>query len=749
MPSASPRSPSAPLRCHLLIGPPASGKTTLAGVLAGLTGAELLSTDRLRAEQFGDAAVQGPWRDIEALLHQRLRTSVAEGRAVIVDATHARRPWRLAITQALTLPAAVEWIGWWLYTPLATCLQWNQSRERMVPEPVIREMAAALADPVFGPSRAEGFAALVAVVPTHQQELEPLLRDELARLDQRIRSARNRENRFTLHGYSRLLDLERLLHLLRLLSLHPDLSSADPASRAELESIASPLPEGDLADQAAIYLQRLHGACYGDAAAIRADLAWLAANGFCRAEAVQAPIQLPPPSPPPRSQPLVQPQPGPRAQVQGQQQQAEPLPARLQQTEQPQPAKPLWQGGVHGGMPPLGDAAVFQRVFTLLRHLLQQPFDRAPGVPLPEHLIAQIETIPGAYLPGEAATLRKDLEKLLTPYGFRTRNDNVRHGYALGTALLSAPRLREIHGVVSQAAGRLADPTAQDLLNELEQRLGWAGIAIDGSPPVRAFANRSIVSSALVRPDSLAAERQAEALETAIVERRRIALERYASVGSFRDSPSGSWRVWPLQLLFHSIGWYLVYEEDSIGRAEGLIRCERIDRLALRRSERGNRRGDDAHHAALRRLELLLHHSGGLYFGDSLEEQLRLCSPNLRQRARQLVTLRFCCQDWCFAFIREGLQRYPIEHSRFSKPLPGDRWWHHPRAPHVLEPGAPTDSHPYPVELDLPSWTVARDIDLRTWLFGFGAGIRIESPQALRQEAIQRLEAALAVQRPD
>ena len=181
----------APLRCHLLIGPPASGKTTLAGVLAQLTGAVVLSTDVIRAELFGDAAVQGPWQAIEALLHQRIREAVAAGTPVILDATHARRPWRLAITQALTLPAPVEWIGWWLYTPLATCLQWNQTRQRLVPEPVIREMAAALADPAFEPSRAEGFAAVVAVVPTDGRELETLLRDELAHLDHRIRSARN------------------------------------------------------------------------------------------------------------------------------------------------------------------------------------------------------------------------------------------------------------------------------------------------------------------------------------------------------------------------------------------------------------------------------------------------------------------------------------------------------------------------------------------------------------------------------
>ncbi|MEB3200559.1 MAG: AAA family ATPase [Synechococcaceae cyanobacterium] len=706
--SSSPAKP-APLRCHLLIGPPASGKTTLAAALAGLTGALVLSTDVVRAELFGDPAVQGPWRDIEALLHQRIREAVAAGTPVIVDATHARRPWRLAITQALSLPAPVEWIGWWLFTPLATCLQWNRTRRRPVPEPVIREMAAALADPHFGPCRAEGMAAVVAVVPTHHHELAPLLTAELSRLDRRIRSARNRERGFTLHGYSRLLDLERLLHLLRLLSSYPELSAADPATRAELEAIVSPLPTGDLAEQAAAFLRRLHGDCYADASAIRADLAWLRDQGFCSAQPCLAPIQPPPPQPQPAG--------------------SQPFP---------------WVGGCHSGPSALGDAPVFQRLFTLLRHLLQHPFDRAPGLPLPDHLIARTEAIPGAYLPGEAATLRKDLEKLLTPYGFRQPHDNVRHGYALGTALLSAQRLREVHGVVSQAAGRLADPSAQDLLAELEQRLHWGGIAVEGSPPVRAFANRSSVSSSLVRPDSLAAERQAEALETAIVERRRIALERYASVASFADSPSGCFRVWPLQLLFHTIGWYLVYEEEALGTGVGLIRSERLDRLALRRSERATRRSEEAHGLALRRLELLLHHCGGIYFGHDVAAQLRLASPSPRVRARQLQTLRFRCQGWAFAFIREGLQRYPIEHTRFSRPLPGERWWHHPRAPHVLEPGTPGDSHPYPVELDLPSWTVEGDVDLRIWLFGFGAGIRIDSPVALREEHLEKLRSALA-----
>ena len=42
------------------------------------------------------------------------------------------------------------------------------------------------------------------------------------------------------------------------------------------------------------------------------------------------------------------------------------------------------------------------------------------------------------------------------------------------------------------------------------------------------------------------------------------------------------------------------------------------------------------------------------------------------------------------------------------------------------------------MELLLPRWTVQDDWDLRTWLFRWGAGVRIEQPLALRELQLQQ-----------
>jgi hypothetical protein len=143
-------------------------------------------------------------------------------------------------------------------------------------------------------------------------------------------------------------------------------------------------------------------------------------------------------------------------------------------------------------------------------------------------------------------------------------------------------------------------------------------------------------------------------------------------------------------------------------------------------------------------LELLLHHCGGTELGTDSAAQAALCQGNGEQRRRQLQTLRFSCKETVFDLIREGQLSLPLDQIRLANQpahedlarssvgaAPG---WIHPAIAQTLKPNPPTDSHPHPVEIDLPSWILSGGIALRRWLFSFGSAIRIEAPEALRAE---------------
>jgi hypothetical protein len=104
-----------------------------------------------------------------------------------------------------------------------------------------------------------------------------------------------------------------------------------------------------------------------------------------------------------------------------------------------------------------------------------------------------------------------------------------------------------------------------------------------------------------------------------------------------------------------------------------------------------------------------------------------------------LETLRFSCAGNVFALIREEPNRFSPEHTAYSRPIAGEsRWQANPLD--TLAPNPTGDSHPYPVELLLPRCTVQDDWDLRTWLFRWGAGVRIEQPLALRELHLQQAQ---------
>jgi predicted kinase len=158
------------LICHVLIGIPGSGKTSLAQAWLNHDRRYVyISTDAIRSQLYGNADIQGEWSAIEAEVLKQITDAIESQRPVIYDATHVKRSWRISFLQQVReMPC--DWIGWILPTDLDTCLAQNKQRDRQVQESIIRQFHEFLRlDP---PDPSEGFAGIYPV-PYLQKSSHP------------------------------------------------------------------------------------------------------------------------------------------------------------------------------------------------------------------------------------------------------------------------------------------------------------------------------------------------------------------------------------------------------------------------------------------------------------------------------------------------------------------------------------------------------------------------------------------------
>jgi predicted kinase len=669
----------------MLIGPPGSGKSTLAHHLHQLIPQScLVSTDQIRQQLYGDPTIQGPWPQIEAVVEAQVRQALDQGQTVIYDATNARRVWRQALLQRLA-PLQATWVGWYLTTPLATCLEWNRQRPRAVAPEVIEALYQALKQ--FPPQAAEGFIALYALDP--RQGLDTLA----DRLQQLGRSSTNRRNRtghrqVQWHRYSSLLAFDRLLHLISLLGQYPGLGDLHRQDPDQLTSLLGHPPSPDLDSLAEIcgVLAQQRGQIYADPAAIAQDLTWLEANGLLSPSPQVTPLTLPPADGP--SQDPVNPH-----------------------------AYSDWQP--------------FQRLIGLIRFIAHHPFcwQAETGSSL-KSLVSALQQ-QGGMVGDRQAALRKDMEQILKPYGILP-GFRLRRGYFLGSGILSERELLRVASLLQSQVKHIQDPAALSLLSTLQTRLRSSQRDLEQLYPVRAIGNRTIINPDLLPRDAIA--RHPERLAADIETGQLLELNRFVGVGRFTDPPTGFFQAWPLQIVFHNIAWYLGYE-IATGPQAGLLQFERLDRL-FRGHSLPKQRPQAAQRQALQRLQRLYLASGGLYLGSDPQQQRQFLNPDPQGRAAATLLLELWFSDRIFAFISEGTQRFPREQMKMSprltpNPSPAESLFCLTQSPDLL--------HPHRFQVQLPLWA-REDRDLWRWILGFEDGVRVVAPEVM----VEKVKAAAA-----
>lgn len=264
------------------------------------------------------------------------------------------------------------------------------------------------------------------------------------------------------------------------------------------------------------------------------------------------------------------------------------------------------------------------------------------------------------------ATIRKDLQTL-RDYGILDRR-MYRWGYYLGTGAMSREQLQVAFNALASLAQYQGDPQVRQIYQTLEHRL--RGLNLEDQEdffyPVRAYLNRPIIYT---DPEEMIAKGKnrhslchcLETVENAIASGQRVELYRHSDPYQNRI---GLLQVYPLQLFYHDIAWYLLYEEaqtpdfyepNDIQHLE----IERLDRLKDHcKIVNHQGRGQTKQLESLLLAQKLMKAGWGIFLG----------KPNQQQQERQgklsfaEVKVRFFPPST--RFILEGDCRHPNQRIR-------------------------------------------------------------------------------------
>lgn len=674
--------------CHFLIGVPGSGKSTFAAKLAQLGNYHIISTDTIRQQLYGDAAIQGAWEEIEATVVSAVANAITEGVSVIYDATNAKRIWRLDLLEKLNVAVnfPVLWMGWYLQTPLKICKQWNQQRNRQVPDIIIDSMYQSLLD--FPPIAAEGLAIIKEVDVTSPDFNFQQVVNTIQQLDRTIVNRSNRNSQMTFHAYSKFLDFERLMYLISVIINYPGIGNLQTNNPKILTHIFGYLPNFSTSlEEITAFIAQLYGKIYADKKSIAQDLIWLQNNSFIGVNTIS---QL--------------------------------------------PQSPIYGNEYIGNSAhdlvthPYSDLTAFQRLLSIIRLILHHPFLAYSGQGSLKTLVLALPKYEKIY-GNSIDSVRKDIEKILKPYKILPEF-SMREGYFAGTAILSTLELTQIFQVLQSQAKSLNDPIALEIYQKFTTRMEKSKLGVNQVYPVRAIANRSMIDTDYLPKESLA--RNIQELEEAIYNRQLLELNRFPGGGKFANDEEGFFFAFPLQIVFSNSAWYLGYELMS-GENKGLLRFERLDRLFIGRPQITTR-SQTEQETALNRLQQLSEICGSIFLGYNYQDQKHFLDGTKKERSQVSTTIELWFNDHIFKFIAEGTKRFPPQQMKMSLPTTG-RKLTLPKSIFSLKP-TEDPNFPHRFQLTLPKWCL-KDIELIRWILGFKAGVKVVKPTSLVKEIKQ------------
>jgi predicted DNA-binding transcriptional regulator YafY len=247
-------------------------------------------------------------------------------------------------------------------------------------------------------------------------------------------------------------------------------------------------------------------------------------------------------------------------------------------------------------------------------------------------------------------TLRKDLE-FLRQYGI-IENRMYRWGYYLGSGIFNANELPIALQAIRDVGQQLGDPLVSDLYKNLERRSRGLALSLEAIYPVRSQLNRLIVVTDPAQMQEQGNYRETlfehlSDLEIAIIQGQ--AIELYYRQSPYQSNIDHFLSVYPLQLLYHDVAWYLIVEHvDS-----KYLAAIRIDRLSSHLNKLTLApRGKKAQLDRLKVVQQLLKIGWGISLGSREQQEQELAGAfPIKVKVRFFAGVA--------PFIVEGQKRHP------------------------------------------------------------------------------------------
>lgn len=695
--------------CHFLIGVPASGKSTFAQLLAQTGDYKIISTDTIRQQLYGDEVIQGNWLKIEAEVINQIQEAIALNQGIIYDATNAQRAWRMDLLSKIEKQIGkIDWLGWYLNLDVKIAKKWNSQRDRTVPDNIIEKMSESLK--TFPPHVAEGFIHIVEIKQAKQNNLS-FIEEKLNSLERSIinRNNSNRIENITLHSYSKLLDFDRLMHLISLLITYPELGNLQYAYPDKLEQIfGNPVTFDDSLSEISAVMAKLKGNIYADKLAIEKDLQFLINYGLIKHNSTEPKYE-----------------------------------SSLTEINDN-----LDDIITHYG----SDKYTFERILNTIKTIVDYPFlpnnvgadflnQLCPNEQnvkdssksnLSGHLttltykLMKLEKYPDKHLKARRDLLRKDIQFILKPY--QILPNIMRNGYFLGTGILSERELIETFRLLQTQAKNIDDPLALNLYHKFEQKMKWANFDDHYTYPIRAIANRSMID--IESLDSKTLSNQTQRIQEIIEQGKLVRLNKFANRGSYEGEEKGAFCAWLLQIVFYNFAWYLGFEQQG-GEKNKLLRFERLDRLYIEK-EMETTRSITEQKKALKKLTKLLSASYGIHLGNSVEQQKFFLSSKKEDKQKAQETVELWFSEKIFSFVAEGTKRFPSQQMKMTK-LP--RLLLNNNSSLFSLSKSKNPQYPYRFQVTLPIWSLD-EFDFIRWILGFGGEVKVHKPKKLQEKII-------------